>query len=220
MVAGWRGCPCCGLSGRWASCDGFGPCCILWDVDGRSPFAIELPAALLDRARRREPAACEEVCRVFEAPVYSLALRMLGDVDTALDVLQETLVKVFTRLPSFRGEAPFWGWVRRIAVNECLMHLRSRGREDPAAEAAFDADLLEHEGPLPPVAAEASRLAEALARVPARTRAVLWLYHVEGYTHEEIGALFGQSASFSKSQLARGTRRLRELLCEEEIRHV
>jgi RNA polymerase sigma-70 factor (ECF subfamily) len=41
---------------------------------------------------------------------------------------------------------------------------------------------------------------------------VLWLYHGEGYTHEEIGAAMGKTASFSKSQLARGTRRLRQVL--------
>ena len=48
--------------------------------------------------------------------------------------------------------------------------------------------------------------------MPDTARAVLWLYHVEGYTHVEIAAQFGRSVSFSKSQLARATRRLRELL--------
>ena len=50
---------------------------------------------------------------------------------------------------------------------------------------------------------------------PAATRSVLWLYHAEGYTHEEIAAAMGKSLSFSKSQLARGTRRLRVLLALE-----
>ena len=61
-------------------------------------------------------------------------------------------------------------------------------------------------------AADAAALQRALAQLPATTRSVLWLYHAEGHTHEEIAALMQRTTSFSKSQLARGTRRLRALL--------
>ena len=184
-----------------------------------SAFAIDVPDALLGQARRRDPAACEQLYRWFERPVYSTALRMLGCPDAAMDVLQDTFMKVFDKLPAFRGEAPFWGWLRQIAINECLMRLRSRGRDEPDDSEAFEPDLLEHEGLLPPQAADAARLTEALGRLPDRTRSVLWLYHAEGHTHEEIAALLGQSASFSKSQLARGTRKLRALLQLTEASH-
>ena len=62
-------------------------------------------------------------------------------------------------------------------------------------------------------------LFNTLAELPALTRSVLWLYHGEGYTHEEIAALMQRTASFSKSQLARGTRRLRVLLDVPEPVH-
>ena len=58
-------------------------------------------------------------------------------------------------------------------------------------------------------------LEAALVRLPATARAVVWLHDVEGYKHEEIAALFGKSASFSKSQLMRAHARLRELLDDE-----
>lgn len=177
-----------------------------------SAFAIDVPDALLDRARKRDDAACEQLYRWFERPVYGLAMRMLGCPDAAMDVLQDTFLKVFDKLPGFRGESPFWGWLRQVAVNECLMRLRSRGRDEPAEAEAFEPDLIEHEGLLPPQAADAAALTQALGRLPDKTRSVLWLYHAEGYTHEEIAALLGQSVSFSKSQLARGTRKLRTLL--------
>ena len=79
----------------------------------------------------------------------------------------------------------------------------------------LDLDAHEHADdlqPPPPAAADAALLQRALAALPASTRSVLWLYHAEGYTHEEIAALMERTASFSKSQLARGTRRLRALL--------
>ena len=66
--------------------------------------------------------------------------------------------------------------------------------------------------PPPPAAADAALLQRALDALPANTRSVLWLYHAEGYTHEEIATLMQRTTSFSKSQLARGTRRLRAML--------
>lgn len=190
-------------------------------VNHTSAFAIDVPDALLTKARRRDDSACEQLYRWFERPVYSLALRMLGCPDAAMDVLQDTFLKVFQKLPDFRGDSPFWGWLRQVAVNECLMRLRTRGRgrDEPDAHEAFEPDLHEHEGLLPARAADASRITEALSELPARTRSVLWLYHAEGYTHDEIAALMGQTTSFSKSQLARGTRKLRALLDITEASH-
>jgi len=64
----------------------------------------------------------------------------------------------------------------------------------------------------PWVRADSAALERALAGLSALTRSVLWLYHVEGYAHHEIAEQLGKTASFSKSQVARGTARLRELL--------
>src|SRR5207344_1873281 len=121
------------------------------------------------------------------------------------------MMKLLDRIAEFRGDSPFWGWLRQIAVNEALMLLRRRGRL--LADGEFDeAALTDDEQMLPPRAADAAILARALASMPGATRSVLWLYHAEGYTHEEIAAAMGKSVSFSKSQLARGTRKLRSLL--------
>jgi len=181
------------------------------DVSPASSFAIDVPATLLERARRGEAAAFEQLYRSFERPVFTLALRLTGRREEAQDVLQETMIKLLDRIAEFRGDSPFWGWLRQIAVNEALMLLRRRGRL--LAEGEFDeAALTDNEQMLPPRAADAAILGRALASMPGATRSVLWLYHAEGYTHEEIAAAMGKSLSFSKSQLARGTRRLRALL--------
>jgi len=185
-----------------------------------SSFAIDVPETLLARARAGERAAFEELCRRFERPVYTLALRLIGDRDQASDALQETMLKLIAKVGEFRGEggSPFWGWLRQIAVNEALMQVR-RGRRF-ALELALDDDGLgEDPAPPPPAAADAAQLQRALAALPPTTRSVLWLYHAEGYTHEEIGAAMERTASFSKSQLARGTRRLRALLHVEDPIH-
>lgn len=183
----------------------------------RSAFAIDVPDVLLERVRRGDRTAFEQLYRRFERPVYTLAVRMLAGAhgdgrDEAADVLQETMLKVFRRLHEFRGDgAPFWGWLRQVAVNEALMRLRSRRRHEFDI-ALGEGEEIEDHAPTPPAAADAARLQRALAALPAATRSVIWLYHAEGYTHEEIGVLMQRTASFSKSQLARGTRRLRGML--------
>jgi RNA polymerase sigma factor (sigma-70 family) len=180
-------------------------------VSSPSSFAIDVPDSLLARARRGEAAAFEQLYRWFERPVFTLALRLTGQREEAQDVLQDTMLKLFDRLADFRGDSPFWGWLRQIAVNESLMRLRRRDRSGPE-ESVEEGELPPSELMLPPRAADASVLGQAMARLPDATRSVLWLYHAEGYTHEEIGRAMGRTVSFSKSQLARGTRRLRQLL--------
>lgn len=179
-------------------------------------FAIDVPDTLLVQARRGDAAAFEQLYRAFERPVFTLALRLTGNRDDAHDVLQDAMLKLLARIGEFRGEAPFWGWLRQIVVNEALMKLRKRNQlaTTTAAldETISDSPLATGEQTLPPAAADAALLLQALDRLPALTRSVLWLYHAEGYTHEEIGAQMQRSTSFSKSQLARGVRRLRALL--------
>lgn len=188
----------------------------------KSSFAIDVPAPVLAQARAGQAHALEQLYRWFERPVYTLALRICGDREEAQEVLQETMLKLIRRIAEFRGDggSPFWGWLRQIAVNEALMRLR-RGQAlsmqlfNDGDEHSFGEDL----GPLPPAAADAALLQRALNALPAATRSVLWLYHAEGYTHDEIAVLMQRTPSFSKSQLARGTRRLRAMLQIEEPAH-
>lgn len=195
---------------RKRGCDHLPPGRILATVSSPSAFAIDLPTALLERARAGDMAAFEQIYRRFERPVYALAWRLLGDADEAMDVLHDAMLKVHRGLAGFRGEAPLWGWIRQIASNEALMRLRARGRLQFVDE--LPEDDSDAQSGLPPEAAEGALLERALAALPHSTRAVLWLYHGEGFTHEEIASAMGRTASFSKSQLSRGTRRLRELL--------
>ncbi len=170
-------------------------------------FAIDVPTALIDRLRRGDMRAYEQIYRLFERPVFTLAYRLLGDRDEAQEILHDAMLAVLDKLGQFRGEAPFWGWLRQIATNEALMRLRKRKldyvEELPEPEAAL-AHL--------PLSFEAHDLERALAGLPATTRSVLWLYYVEGFKHDEIASAFGKSLSFSKTQVLRGTQKLRDLL--------
>jgi len=171
-------------------------------------FELELPQNLIDRAKAGELGAFERIYRRFERPVYTLALRVLHDPESAREVLHDAMLKVFQRIGQYRNDAPFWAWLRQIALNEALMRLRRERKLDSETDIEYVAD----DGAPPWVRADALALERALGELPALTRSVLWLYHVEGYSHPEIAEMVGKTVSFSKSQVARGTARLRVLL--------
>jgi RNA polymerase sigma factor (sigma-70 family) len=171
-----------------------------------------VPIEILARARRGDRAAHAELYGLFAGPVFTLARRMLASSALAEDVLQETFVEVLCKIGGFRGDAEVGTWIKRIAINKCLMHVRSSwvSRRGPAGgELAGD----ERPGALD----DQMALERALDGVPDVARAVVWLHDVEGYTHAEIGRLMGRTASFSKSQLARAHERLRVLLDGPEV---
>jgi RNA polymerase sigma-70 factor (ECF subfamily) len=174
---------------------------------------------VLERARAGDDSALAAIYRAFEVPVRTLARRIVVPRAAADDVAQDVFVDVITRLHQYDGRGSFAGWVRSIAVSRCLMHLRSPWQRSrrwlEGATNALDGlhdDWQRATGGGAADGADTVDLERALAQLGAHARAVVWLHDVEGYTHAEIGAQFGASASFSKSQLARAHERLRELL--------
>ena len=165
---------------------------------------IRLDPAIVRRLMRGERKAQEIVYRAYADPVYTLARRMLRDGGLAEEATQDTFVDVLTGAERLERPDALGGWIRTIAVNQCLMRLRSpwhkRRRELPTEEP------LAYDEPSTDGAARAVDVDQALGRLSANARAVVWLHCIEGYTHDEIGAAFGRTPSFSKSQLARAYR--------------
>jgi len=182
---------------------------ILYSMSSR--FDLSISDQVLDRAREGDRVAQAELFAAYGRAVFGLARRMLGRPDLAEDVLQDTFVEVLKSLKDFRGEAPVGMWIRRIAVNKCLMLVRShwhryRSPLDGDEEATAAEDWMEARGASPETGLDLERALDAL---PAEARMVVWLHDVEGYTHVEIARLMQATPSFSKSQLARAYVRMR-----------
>lgn len=182
----------------------------------RSSFDIATTDLLLAKARKGEADAMEQIYRVFCGPVYTLALRICSSSDKAEDVVQDTFMEVFTKLDQYRGEAPFWAWLRRVAINNTLQKLRAQKR---LSLVSVDDQFHEPVSPREMNPANTMDLDKMLYRLPAVTRSVVWLHDVEGYTHSEIAVMMGKSESFSKSQLARAYEKLRKWLKSHETDH-
>lgn len=171
-------------------------------------------AALVDRCRRGELDAFEELYRQHATRLYNLAFRMLGNAADAEDAVQDTFLVAHRRLESFRGDSALGTWLYRLAVNQCLDRLRSRSSRDLRATDSIDEPDRAWQQP----AARADRpverldLQHAIAKLPEGSRSVFVLHDIEGLEHREIGDVLGISEGTSKSQLHKARMRLRELL--------
>jgi RNA polymerase sigma-70 factor (ECF subfamily) len=142
--------------------------------------------------------------------IYGAVLRLAGyDHARAEDLTQDAFVRAWQKLGEFRHESAFGTWLYRLAVNVALMDIRARG----ASPVGFtDEELLPEHGETPFCAAEREELERAIARLPARARAVLVLHDIEGWRHEEIGAELDMAVGTSKAQLHRARGLLRKVL--------
>ena len=171
---------------------------------------IQVPADELSAARSGDVAARGALFERVAPATLQIIRRLVAHKAMAEDLLQDTLIAMFEHLDDYRGEAPFGVWVRSIAVSRCLMAFRS-----PWHRARVALESWTEESWAGPAEAESRTsdlidLDRALAKLSPVTRAVVWLYDVEGWSHDEIAKAFDRTVSFSKSQLARGHARLRD----------
>lgn len=177
--------------------------------------AVDDDRALVTAARGGSVAAFEALYRRHVGRVHGVVARLVGGVGTrAEDLTQEAFVRAWQALPEFRGESAFGTWLHRLAVNTTLMDMRSRRVR---AHDESDDDGLEWVGggdSAGQSTALGMDLQRAVASLPPRARAVLVLYDVEGWKHEEIAAELGMAIGSSKAQLHRARALLRDKLGE------
>ena len=167
---------------------------------------------LVAAAARGEVPAFEALYRRHVGRVHGVIKRLVGGHGSrADDLTQEAFVRAWQALPAFRFESAFSTWLHRLAVNTALMELRSRRtrpHEDSDDDAIAQLRSADSAGHLTALSLDLER---AVATLPPRARAVLVLYDVEGWRHEEIAAELGMAVGSSKAQLhrARGLLRAR-----------
>ncbi len=162
---------------------------------------LQLDSGITRGLQRGDRHAQAVAYRTLAPAVMGMAMRILQDVGIAQEVVQDTFIELIEKAHTLEDANAVLGWVRKVAVNHCLMRLRSPWHKRRVTlELVDDVDVTNGSTRLE----DMQDIERALGTLPAETRTVIWLHDVEGYTHKEIGTLLGRTASYSKSQLARG----------------
>jgi RNA polymerase sigma-70 factor (ECF subfamily) len=176
-------------------------------------------AEVIEGAKQGQHECFEALYGLHKRRVYSLCLRMTGDIEAAEDRAQEAFLLLYRKIGSFRGDSAFSTWLHRLTVNVVLMHMRKK--EVPEVSLDETMDPTEEDGPKKDFGSEDQVLAgsidrlsleRAIASLPPGYRLIFVLHDIEGYEHNEIAEMMGCSVGNSKSQLHKARIKLRGVL--------
>jgi len=185
-------------------------------------FHVPMPEGyeeqLVERLKRRDEAAFNELVRAYEKRVFRLVLRMLGDRAEAEDVAQDVFITVFKSIDSFRGESKLSTWMFRVATNHCKNRIKYLDRRARGKKGELD-ELSEHDAlesasmsssamvARPDQQAEANQIEAivraAISELDEDQRALVVLRDVENLSYEEIQQITGLPEGTVKSRLHR-----------------
>jgi len=169
---------------------------------------------IIQGCRQKNRKAQQALYDKYSPKMFGICKRYLKNYEDAEDVLVDALFKAMTKIDMYSGNGSFEGWIRRIVVNESLMHLRKNNNFkltvelkniDIKTEVSIEDDLA------------AEDILKLLAKLPTGYRTIFNLYVVEGFKHREIAEQLGISINTSKSQLILAKKKLQALVKENKI---
>ena len=172
---------------------------------------------LIDRSLKGDEISQSKLYGLYSKSMYNICLRITSNEDDAKDVLQEAFISAFQNLGTYKGEASFGAWLKRIVVNKAINHIKRKRVE--FTELITDRyEILEEQ---PDLTKEqeltVEKIKNAIVKLPDGYRLVFSLYLLEGYDQQEIAGILNISESTSKSQFNRAKKKLRELIEKDGI---
>lgn len=180
---------------------------------------------VVDACRRGDPDAFRALFEAYQDRVYSIALRYSGNPAIAMDIAQDTFLKLLSRIGEYRAEASFDSWLYRLVVNSCIDDQRRGRRMTPFLDGLIDAVCAPAESVLHTLvrAETEQRVQDVVARLAPEHRIVIVLRYTEGLSYEEIASIVGCSPGTVASRLNRAhkilERRLAHLRPRDGGRH-
>lgn len=154
---------------------------------------------LVELSKQGDRKAYEKLYRANLGKVYALCMRLCGQKELAEDLCQESFIRAWQKIDSFRGESAFGSWLYRLTSNTVIGYLRQQNKwkmecfsEKHEASVGYS-EMID----------ERPDIETALMTLPEQARAVVILYEYLGYQHNEIADITGMAIGSSKSQLHR-----------------
>jgi RNA polymerase sigma-70 factor (ECF subfamily) len=182
-------------------------------------------SVLVRRAQREDMRAYDELVRRYQERVYATVYHMTSNHEDANDLTQETFIKAFRALKSFKGDSSFYTWVYRIAVNKTINFLKQRKNRvqmslnDVDFNAEHDPDLvalISDKNPRRDLSLSElqEKLNAAMQKLSEHHRMVVTLHDVQGLSHEEIGKIMDCNIGTVRSRLFYARQQLQALLSD------
>lgn len=172
---------------------------------------------LISGCKKGKPRYQEALYKHFYAFAMSVCLRYTQQREDALEILNDSFMKVFKNIGQFDTNRPFKTWFRRILINTALDHYRSNRKyklyietSDETQETPVDPDFF--------VQLDAEEILSLFREIPDIQRIIFNLYEVEGYSHDEIAGLLDIAPGTSRSHLSRAKKKLESLYLQKIIR--
>jgi RNA polymerase sigma-70 factor (ECF subfamily) len=173
---------------------------------------------VIEACQRGDDEAFRVLFETHKDRVYSIARRYSGNSAAAMDIAQDTFVKLLSNIVQFRGDSSFESWLYRLVVNTCLDHHRKRRRFLPLLEDGLDQALDVFRGPRDSALhdllreEQEERVQQVVAQLPEEQRIVVVLRYTDGLSYEEIADLLGCRRGTVASRLNRAHKALERRL--------
>ncbi len=177
---------------------------------------------IIDQCKKENARAQNELFKRYAPKLLGICCRYIKDRDDAEDALQDAFIKIFLNINQFKGEGSFEGWMKRIAANTALNHLKEKNKiqfENLNQLSLTQVEEDEHEHQLL-VEADAQRILKCIQDLPVGYRTILNMYLMEEYSHKEIAEKLGIEESTSRSQYTRARKALVELINTKKEKEV
>jgi len=170
----------------------------------------ELAATFADPGRRQ--AVFGEIVSRFKERVYNHVRRILIDHDDADDAAQNTFIRVWENLATFRGDSALFSWIYRIATNEALAQLRKKRPNVDLETASKEMANMVDSGPYISGDEIQRKLQKAIVTLPEKQRLVFHMKYFDELSYEQIGEITGTSIGALKASYFHAVHKIEEII--------
>jgi len=169
---------------------------------------------VLKGCSRGDLKAQESLCKQYYGYVMSIALRFSSCHDNALEIANDSFLKIFRKIASYQIDKEFKTWVRKIVINTATDYYRKDKKNsiEVSIEAAYnepvDQSVIDN--------LNAEEIIKLINSLPVTYRYIFSLFEIEGYSHDEIALQLGIKASASRTNLTRAKKMLRKMILINE----
>ncbi len=173
---------------------------------------------MIEACLKQDRNAQKQLYEKFSGKLFVVAMRYMKNRESAEDVLQESFIKVFRHLDTFRFDCPLEAWLRKIVVNTALKALKKQDGWSQSLEGDYMIDEEFHYNNQGYQDLSYNELMKMIGELPEGCRTIFNLYAIEGFKHHEIAEMLHVSEGTSKSQYSRAKSLLQDKLAVEKTR--